>query len=412
MCMNSSSAKSESDVMERKQSIKKMGHHRVAAFLCMIICEVVLSQLITRGEDWSCLKIAIMSATALLSAVAVVVIISCYKNEFRIPSSNVLKKVLSFDDYPWLSLMIMIAFLAQLTWFFDSLFNIMFVDSGVVYWKAWLNVLLTVIISFALLRIYPYYKRNTELVHRSHIYSGLSSLPSGSCQYRNIDLLVKPLITQIDDERMSDTNSGRFLLHLKKLTIFPSKDFKFDFQLVPPLKDKDGIYEEFINIMKSQSRTDYEEAESVREVYDARYKKKVRQGGEEIEVEFMSFAAEGSKFAALIKLFARIAVSKNTSYSEETKNEIRRLLSELEIKVLPPELDYDNFQDSFAEIDRNISSQDEECLIYISPGTANLTGILTSFGMKGNRMILYHHQGKDKVMAINLDSAMEHIRRG
>lgn len=412
MFMNSSSAKSDADATEQKSSIKKMRHHRVAAFLCVIICEVVLSQLITRGENWSCLKIAIMSATALLSAVAVVVIISCYKNEFRIPSSNVLKKVLSFDDYPWLSLMIMIAFLAQLTWFFDSMFNIMFIDSDVVWWKAWLNVLLTVIISFALLRIYPYYKRNTELVHRNHIYSGLSSLPSGSCQYRNIDLLVKPLITQIDDEQTSDANSGRFLLHLKKFTVFPSKDFKFDFQLVPPSKDKDGIYEEFINIMKSQSRTDYEEAESVREVYGARYKKKVRQGAEEIEVEFMSFAAEGSKFAVLIKLFARIAVSKNTNYSEETKNEIHRMLSELEIKVLPPELDYDNFQDSFAEIDRNISSQDEECLIYISPGTANLTGILTSFGMKGNRMILYHHQGKDKVMAINLDSAMEHIRRG
>ena len=409
MFMNSSSATSDADATEQKSSIKKMRHHRVAAFLCVIICEVVLSQLITRGENWSCLKIAIMSATALLSAVAVVVIISCYKNEFRIPSSNVLKKVLSFDDYPWLSLMIMIAFLAQLTWFFDSMFNIMFIDSDVVWWKAWLNVLLTVIISFALLRIYPYYKRNTELVHRNHIYSGLSSLPSGSCQYRNIDLLVKPLITQIDDEQTSDANSGRFLLHLKKFTVFPSKDFKFDFQLVPPLKDKDGIYEEFINIMKSQSRTDYEEAESVREVYDARYRKIVRQGE---EVEFMSFAAEGSKFAALIKLFARIAVSKNTNYSEETKNEIHRMLSELEIKVLPPELDYDNFQDSFAEIDRNISSQDEECLIYISPGTANLTGILTSFGMKGNRMILYHHQGKDKVMAINLDSAMEHIRRG
>lgn len=409
MFMNSSSAKSDADATEQKSSIKKMRHHRVAAFLCVIICEVVLSQLITRGENWSCLKIAIMSATALLSAVAVVVIISCYKNEFRIPSSNVLKKVLSFDDYPWLSLMIMIAFLAQLTWFFDSMFNIMYIDSDVVWWKAWLNVLLTVIISFALLRIYPYYKRNTELVHRNHIYSGLSSLPSGSCQYRNIDLLVKPLITQINDEQTSDANSGRFLLHLKKFTVFPSKDFKFDFQLVPPLKDKDGIYEEFINIMKSQSGTDYEEAESVREVYDARYRKIVRQGE---EVEFMSFAAEGSKFAALIKLFTRIAVSKNTNYSEETKNEIHRMLSELEIKVLPPELDYDNFQDSFAEIDRNISSQDEECLIYISPGTANLTGILTSFGMKGNRMILYHHQGKDKVMAINLDSAMEHIRRG
>ena len=408
MCINSSSAKSGADAMEQKSSIKKMGHHRVAAFLCVIICEVVLSQLITRWENWSCLERAILFMIALLPAV--VVIISCYKNEFRIPSSNVLKKVLSFDDYPWLSLMIMIAFLAQLTWFFDSLFNIMFIDSDVVWGKAGLNVLLMVIASFALLSIYPYYKRNTELVHRSHIYSGLSSSPSGSCQYRNIDLLVKPLITQIDDEQTSDANSGKFLLHLKKFTVFPSRDFKFDFQLVPPPKDKDGIYEEFINIMKSQSRTDCEEAETVREVYDARYKKKVRQ--EEKEVEFMSFAAEGSKFAALIKLFARIAVNKNTNYSVETKNEIHRMLSELEIKVLPPELDYDNFQDSFAEIDRNISSQDEECLIYISPGTANLTSILTSFGMKGNRMILYHNQGKDKVMAINLDSAMEHIRRG
>ena len=407
MCTNSSSAKSESDAMEPKQSIKKMRHHRVVAFLCVIICEVVLSQLITRWENWSCLKKAIMFATALLSAVAV--IISCYKNEFRIPSSNVLKKVLSFDDYPWLSLMIMIAFLAQLTWFFDSLFNILFVDSGVVYWKAWLNVLLTVIISFALLIIYPYYKRNTELGHRSHIYSGLSSLPSGSCQYRNIDLLVKPLITQIDDEQTSGTNRGKFLLHLRKFTIFPSKDFKYEFQLVPPLKDKEGRYEEFINIMKSRNRTDYEEAESVREVY-ARYRKTVRQG--EKEVEFMSFADEVSKFTALIKLFARIAVNKNTNFNEEIKNEIHRMLSELEIKVVPPALDYDNFQDSFAEIDRNISSKDEDCLIYISPGTANLTSILTSFGMKGNRMILYHHQGKDKVMAINLDSAMEHIRRG
>lgn len=387
---------------------------RSSTFAVLLVTEVLLSVLFlhynpywlqdpickyTQWLHWQPLIIAGALAlnVALLSA-------GSDRGWFQLPNSLTIRKILAYDDVLLLSILIMLAFLAQITWFIDSLYALIFNIGDQDHFSLWMASGLSFLTMIELLYIYPYRTaRDTKLNTRTHLYTPLSCSNKGACDIKNLDLLVKPIIKSVTIQSCQTNQAAGsdkkpetgFLSYLKQITILPSSEFKFTFTNDVPVNRKDGspiLY--YQNLLRALSPY-------------------IGKNGEQPEER--SEEAKKEHIITLIKGLAKHLISETFKDTDASvKESLEKMISELTISFSTEPLDYNDFLNSFKPTARCIKKKEkrtDDTLLYISPGTAIVSMSMITLAMKGDRLILYCDQKNDNVYAVNPDEAMAYIRK-
>lgn len=303
---------------------------------------------------------------------------------FRKPTVDLLKRVISSNvRNVKLAAVIVLLFLAELTWLMDSAYSLLF--SGSSYsCIAWVAFIQSIICMAVLLFIYPYAPApDIKLDNRRQVFSGIS-VSSGGFNWMNADLLFKPFFNAVVP--VEDGSVRQFLFNIDKLIIVLSKSINFSERMID--------MESFRRVI-----TDLDTRLKYAGVDDMAFS-----GGTE---------ADHNKFNIFLHVVLRYKIESNKNLSEEERAKF--LAQERRMVILwrsPSDLnhfyvaDYNDFKETFVEIRRSIKEYEKpsrtyETLLYISPGTSISTGAVSAMSLQGSRLILYQTQDMDEVHAIN-----------
>ena len=307
-------------------------------------------------------------------------IIGFRRKIFRTPPANIINKIISSNvGNMILAVCIGLFFLIQLTWLMDASFSLIFNYNHEDECQNWTALAMTIICIVASLCIYPYAELpDFSLNGRSQIYSCISfnTKPNKGAgygfDYGNADLLFKPLfskVTPVDDE------PAHILTRINKFHIILSESFDFTVKMI-------DINDFEKNIPDLQKRL---EKKGIADIIS----------GDKID--------EG-KFNIFLHLILEYMIDKHVESSSE-KEELLRQEQSLVIswrsnagKGPRYTANYNDFKDTFEELQNCLSESEtpgntHETLLYISPGTAISAGVFSAMSLKGNRLILYMHQG-------------------
>lgn len=303
-------------------------------------------------------------------------------NIFKLPHADLLKRMISSNvRNVTLAVFILLFFLAQITWLMDSAYSMLFDFSSDRFPQEMTAFLLSGASMIISMIIYPYAPApDFGLDKRKKIYSAISLSREGLFEYSKAEVLFKPFY-----ESVIPVNSDKpdYLFGIKKLYIVLSNSIDFNKKIID-FKTFEENKPELVEMLK--------------------------------QVGIESIPNDGIIDEEIFKKFLHIVLKYKIATHPGIQDPIRdRLIKQSEHLEIIWRTDqasgdlyksnYNIFHETFEAIQKclkdNESGDTSETLLYITPGTAVVTGAFSALSLRGSRLILYVNQGNGQLMAIN-----------
>lgn len=351
--------------------------------ILMLVAEILIPVIWFDMNCSLCIKL-VFGAGFPVVLIAVPVLIGLWKNIFKLPHADLLKRMISSNvRNVTLAVFILLFFLAQITWLMDSAYSMLFDFSSDRFPQEMTAFLLSGVCMIISMIIYPYAPApDFGLDKRKKIYSAISFTvkPEKGFNWNNADLLFKPFFNTV---KIVNSESSEYLFSIEELNVLLSDSFDFKKGMVNMSSFREKI-SDLDEKLKSAGIESIEQEESIdEEIFNKflhivlKYKVATQPGIEDTDREKLMGQAERLKICW-----------------HPTKD------SNYEYKV-----SYNDFKETFETIQRCLSDKEtgdtDETLLYISPGTSITASAFSALSLRGSRLILYVNQGNGQLMAIN-----------
>ena len=363
----------------------KRGWVQIILLLCIVGLECIgaflINECIFSYELW--LRILIYVLLGIFSSILLSAIIyGLCKGQFHLPSTNIIHAFINNSVVGRkIRLVYLILFLANLTWAINVSFNF------IVYWEFETMPIFALILSAiaCMFLIFPYSdEQPASDSSRDTIVTSLSCQDGKAILWRNLDLLLKPLLYDVYTNEEDEPHS---LDAIKKIIIIPSN-------AIEKYPSVQSFYEEDqLHIQKKWSEQCNLSEEDKTEI-----EKKV--------VEFNNFVKEMKKEKNLREK------EKNL---KEWKDKFQTLLTEI-VKlllhgrtinfILTDPCSYEVFSEYTKALEEALRpTEAQKTFLYVSSGTSIASCGLAVYSVIGGRKILYTAQNQDNVVrSIYIDS--------
>lgn len=349
----------------------------------MLVAEILIPVIWFDMNCSLCIKL-VFGAGFPVVLIAVPVLIGLWKNIFKLPHADLLKRMISSNvRNVTLAVFILLFFLAQITWLMDSAYSMLFDFSSDRFPQEMTAFLLSGVCMIISMIIYPYAPApDFGLDKRKKIYSAISFTvkPEKGFNWNNADLLFKPFFNTV---KIVNSESSEYLFSIEELNVLLSDSFDFKKGMVNMSSFREKI-SDLDEKLKSAGIESIEQEESIdEEIFNKflhivlKYKVATYPGIEDSDREKLMGQAER------LKICWRSTKDSNYEYK----------------------VSYNDFKETFETIQRCLSDKEtgdtDETLLYISPGTSITASAFSALSLRGSRLILYVNQGNGQLMAIN-----------
>ena len=351
--------------------------------ILMLVAEILIPVIWFDMNCSLCIKL-VFGAGFPVVLIAVPVLIGLWKNIFKLPHADLLKRMISSNvRNVTLAVFILLFFLAQITWLMDSAYSMLFDFSSDRFPQEMTAFLLSGVCMIISMIIYPYAPApDFGLDKRKKIYSAISFTvkPEKGFNWNNADLLFKPFFNTV---KIVNSESSEYLFSIEELNVLLSDSFDFKKGMVNMSSFREKI-SDLDEKLKSAGIESIEQEESIdEEIFNKflhivlKYKVATYPGIEDSDREKLMGQAER------LKICWRSTKDSNYEYK----------------------VSYNDFKETFETIQRCLSDKEtgdtDETLLYISPGTSITASAFSALSLRGSRLILYVNQGNGQLMAIN-----------
>lgn len=353
---------------------------------CIFVCECASMHFIKTGWAGICcnpVEISGLCITiALSSTIITAILCGIISKNYKWPSSAIIGKFISNDIRgSYIPILLLMAFIAQFTWILDLTLDLVFKNSHKSINELGndaLSIIPPLLAIIEILFLFPFRNSKDEFfTKKDTIVSAISAGPG--ILWNNLDLLLKPLITNIS----IGAESKNFSQNIREFHIIPSPQiFSKEIQLLPdPTGEKhsNDMFPGKLGIPKQLKNG---------QVYTGITNSIINKGNNviaEINELITSYndipeASTELRKKALVQLLTCIC------------NHIG--LHEINFQIAAS-TDYDSFEDMWKNCQEALKNIDSERLfLYISPGTSVPTSVLAIQSLIGERMLLYAVQNK------------------